>query len=53
VIAHPGDTAVVLHLPAAGGRSQQMQLRTRVAYDAELVATIQRRLGGVVTLELA
>ncbi len=28
VAAHPGDTAVVLHLPAAGGRSQQMQLRT-------------------------
>ena len=49
---HPGETAVVLHLPAAGGRVQQMQLRTGVAYDTELLAEIHRRLGRVVSLDL-
>jgi hypothetical protein len=53
VAAHPGETSVVLHLPAPDGRTQQMQLRTGVAYDAELLAEIHRRIGGVVTLELA
>ena len=52
VAAHPGETGVVLHLPASGGRSQQMQLRTGVAYDAELVAELHRRIGPLVTLEL-
>jgi DNA polymerase III subunit alpha len=52
VATRPGETSVVLLLPAPGGRFQQMQLRTGVAYDAELVAAIQRRVGGVVTLEL-
>jgi hypothetical protein len=42
----PGDTALVLHIPAGGGRVQRMELRSGVAYDAELVATINRRLGG-------
>jgi hypothetical protein len=41
----PGDTALVLHIPAGGGRVQRMELRSGVAYDAELVATISRRLG--------
>ena len=53
VSARPGETPVVLHLPASDGRVQQMQLRTGVAYDAELVAEIHRRIGGLVTLELA
>jgi len=50
----PGDTALVLHIPAGGGRVQRMELRLGVAYDAELVATINRRLGGrTVRLSLA
>ncbi|MEX2547560.1 MAG: DNA polymerase III subunit alpha [Chloroflexota bacterium] len=42
---HPGDTPVVLHVPAGAGRSQRMELRLRVAYDAELVALIGRLVG--------
>jgi hypothetical protein len=53
VAAHPGETAVILHLPASGGRVQQMQLRTGVAYDAELVSELHRRIGALVTLDLA
>jgi len=51
----PGGTAVVLHLPQGGGRTAlPMELRTRVAYDAELLAELDRRLGdGVVELNLA
>ena len=49
---HPGDTPVVLHIPAAGGRSERMELRVGVAYDAELVA-IMGRLGGRLRLELS
>ncbi len=41
----PGDTPVVLHIPAGPGRSQRMELRVGVAYDAELVAGISRRVG--------
>jgi hypothetical protein len=41
----PGDTPVVLHIPAGPGRSQRMELRVGVAYDAELVAGINRRVG--------
>ena len=41
----PGDTPVVLHIPAGPGRSQRMELRVRVAYDAELIAGISRRVG--------
>jgi hypothetical protein len=41
----PGDTPLVLHIPAGGGRVQRMELRTGVAYDAELLATVTRRLG--------
>jgi hypothetical protein len=51
---HPGETSVVLHIPAGGGREQAMQLRSGVAYDAELVADLRRRLGdGVVEVRLA
>jgi hypothetical protein len=49
----PGETAVVLHIPAGGGRAQEMQLRSGVAYDAELLAAVRRRLGeGLVELTL-
>jgi hypothetical protein len=41
----PGDTPLVLHIPAGGGRVQRMELRVGVAYDAELLALITRRLG--------
>jgi len=42
---HPGETRVVLHIPAAGGSALPMELRP-VAYDAELLAEIKRRLDG-------
>jgi DNA polymerase-3 subunit alpha len=41
----PGDTEVVVHVPAPGGRPQPMPLPRRVAYDAELIAEVRRRLG--------
>ena len=51
---HPGETPVVLHVPAGAGRSQRMELRLRVAYDAELVALIGRLVGPrMVDLSLA
>ena len=50
----PGETPVVLHIPAGGGREQRMELRTGVAYDAELLPEVRRRLGeGLVDLHLA
>ena len=50
---HPGDTAVVVDLPAARGAAQAMPLRSGVAYDSELLAAIERRLGaGLVRVEL-
>ncbi|MCY7417042.1 MAG: hypothetical protein LH650_00845 [Chloroflexi bacterium] len=45
--------SVVLHIPAAGGRQQEIQLRIGVAYDAELLADVQRRLGGLAELSLS
>jgi hypothetical protein len=49
----PGETRVVVHVPAPGG-ALPMELRTPVAYDAELLAEVRRRLGeGVVDLRLA
>jgi hypothetical protein len=51
--ARPGDTPVVLHIPAGGGHEQEMQLRSGVAYDAELLSEIGRRVGGVADLRLA
>jgi hypothetical protein len=50
---HPGETPVVLHVPAGGGREQPMQLRVGVAYDAELLGEVERRVGGLVRLELS
>jgi hypothetical protein len=48
----PGGTRVVVHVPAPGGSALPMELRG-VAYDAELVAEVRRRVGdGVVDLSL-
>jgi hypothetical protein len=50
---HPGETPVILHIPAGGGRSQRMELRLGVAYDGELVTALERQLGaGLVDLTL-
>jgi DNA polymerase-3 subunit alpha len=51
----PGSTRVVLHVPASsGGASLPMELRRGVAYDAELLAEVRRRLGdGIVELSLS
>jgi hypothetical protein len=49
----PGETRVVIHVPAPGGTALPMELRP-VAYDAELLAEIRRRLGShLVDLSLA
>jgi hypothetical protein len=50
----PGETRVVVHVPAPGGAALPMELRTSVAYDADLLDEVRRRLGeGVVDLSLA
>ena len=51
----PGATRVVIHVPApGGGATLPMELRRGVAYDAELLAEVRRRLGdGLVDLRLA
>jgi hypothetical protein len=49
----PGETQVVVHVPGPAGAILPMPLRTPVAYDAELLAEIQRRVGeGIVDLGL-
>jgi DNA polymerase III subunit alpha len=50
----PGSTRVVLHVPAqTGATSLPMELRRGVAYDAELLAEVRRRLGdGIVEVTL-
>jgi DNA polymerase-3 subunit alpha len=51
---HPGATRVVFNLPGPAGGTQPFPLRSGVAYDAELMAEIHRRLGeGLVRLDLA
>jgi hypothetical protein len=53
VRSRPGDTRVLIHIDVGGSAALPMELRP-VAYDAELLAEIQRRLGdGVVELRLA
>ena len=48
----PGDTRVVVHVPAPGGSALPMELRG-VAYDGDLEAEVRRRVGdGVVELQL-
>ncbi|MEA2518911.1 MAG: polymerase subunit alpha, partial [Chloroflexota bacterium] len=51
----PGGTRVVLHVPGpTGAGSLPMELSRRVAYDAELLSEVRRRLGeGLVDLRLA
>jgi hypothetical protein len=41
----PGETPIVLRIPAGAGREQRMELRRGVAYDAELLAEVRRRVG--------
>ena len=41
----PGETRVVVHIPAPGGSALPMELKQAVAYDADLLAEVQRRLG--------
>jgi DNA polymerase-3 subunit alpha len=50
----PGETRVVIHVPGPGsGGALPMELRRGVAYDAELLAEIRRRLGeGIVEIQL-
>lgn len=51
--ARPGATRVVFHLPSERGSTLPMELRGGVAYDAELLADVRRRLGeGLVRLDL-
>ena len=48
----PGATRVVIHVPGPGGG--EMELRRGVAYDAEMLAEVRRRLGdGLVDLRLS
>ena len=50
----PGATRVVFHIPQQGGATLPMEVRLGVAYDAELLAEVGRRLGeGLVRLEIA
>ena len=49
----PGETRVVVHVPGPGGTALPMELRTPVAYDADLMSEVQRRLGeGIADLHL-
>ncbi|HEX8941262.1 MAG TPA: OB-fold nucleic acid binding domain-containing protein, partial [Candidatus Limnocylindrales bacterium] len=51
--SRPGGTRVVVHVPQ-GAATLPMELRAGVAYDAELLAEVGRRIGGdLVRLELA
>jgi hypothetical protein len=54
LIERPGSTRVVLHVPSqSGSTALPMELRRGVAYDAELLAEVRRRLGeGLVELSL-
>jgi DNA polymerase-3 subunit alpha len=51
----PGSTRITVHLPQGAGRPPlPMELRSGVAYDAELSAEVARRLRpGIVALDLA
>jgi hypothetical protein len=50
--SRPGDTPIVLHIPAGSGRTQEMRLGVGVAYDAELASEIGRRFGELLRLTL-
>jgi DNA polymerase-3 subunit alpha len=50
----PGATRVVFHIPQQGGATLPMEVRLGIAYDAELMAEVGRRVGeGLVRLEIA
>ena len=50
----PGATRVVFHIPQQGGATLPMEVRQGVAYDAEMLAEVARRLGeGLVRIEVA
>ncbi|HEY7970025.1 MAG TPA: hypothetical protein VID95_08520, partial [Candidatus Limnocylindrales bacterium] len=51
----PGATRVVLHVPGPNGAATlPMELSRTVAYDADLLAEVRRRVGdGLVDLRLA
>jgi DNA polymerase-3 subunit alpha len=49
----PGETRVVVHVPGPGGTAFPMELRTPVAYDADLLSEVQRQLGeGIAEMHL-
>jgi hypothetical protein len=50
--SRPGSTPVVLHIPAGSGREQEMRLGVGIAYDAELLAEVDRRFGPLLELRL-
>jgi hypothetical protein len=50
--SRPGETPVVLHIPAGSGRTQEMRLGAGIAYDAEMVAECARRFEGLLRLTL-
>jgi hypothetical protein len=50
--SRPGETAVVLHIPAGPGRTQEMRLGVGIAYDMELAAEVGRRFGSLLQLSL-
>jgi len=39
---------VIVHVPTQGGAALPMELRNGVAYDADLLAEVRRRLGAAV-----
>jgi hypothetical protein len=50
----PGATRVVFHLPGEKGATLPMEVRRGIAYDAELLSEVRRRLGdGLVRLEVS
>ena len=51
--SRPGETPVVLHIPAGTARTQEMRLGVGIAYDGELVAECARRFGGLLLLTLS
>ena len=47
IMSRPGGTPVVLHIPAGSGRTQEMRLGAGIAYDADLLAEVERRFEGL------
>jgi hypothetical protein len=51
--SRPGSTAIVMHVPAGAGRSREMRLGVGIAYDADLLAEVERRFDGLLQLTLS